>query len=93
MSLTDQPHPGTDPAPSSRRRPRRRRSAQPLAMASALAPGGRRRHWAALVRCPQCGYPHLCRSRELAGIPGIRRLPCGHQITLVIGRVYQRRVA
>jgi hypothetical protein len=58
-----------------------------------LAPGLSRRWWHALVRCPLCGFAHLCRSSELEGITGARQLPCGHRVTLMIARTYRQRDA
>jgi len=60
----------------------------PPAYASYLLPHGRRTwHWY-LVRCPACGAPHLGRARELADVTRTRRLPCGHQVQVVIARTY-----
>jgi hypothetical protein len=55
---------------------------------SLLAPGGRRRLWHYLARCPVCGSPHLGRVRELADVTRTRRLPCAHWIVVVIARTY-----
>ncbi|HEX6520943.1 MAG TPA: hypothetical protein VF070_13170 [Streptosporangiaceae bacterium] len=55
---------------------------------SLLVPGGRRRWWHFLARCPVCGAPHLGRARELSGVTGTRRLPCKHQVTIVVARTY-----
>ena len=55
---------------------------------SLLAPGGRRRWWHYLARCPVCGSPHLGRGRELADVTGTRRLPCQHWVLVVVARTY-----
>jgi hypothetical protein len=55
---------------------------------SLLVPGGRRRWWHFLATCPVCREPHMGRSKELAGVTGIRRLPCQHWVQVVVARTY-----
>jgi len=72
-----------------RRRAARRREAITCRV-SLLLPCAHRKMWHYLCRCPQCGSPHLGRARELAGVTGTRRLPCGHWIVVVVARTYGR---
>jgi len=53
-------------------------------------PDDQRRWWHYLARCPVCGRPHLGRSRELADVTGVRRLPCRHWVIIVGARTYGR---
>jgi hypothetical protein len=61
------------------------------AYASALVPELTRTCWHALVRCPVCGFAHMCRAREIENLTGNRRLPCGHRVALMIARTYRQR--
>jgi hypothetical protein len=70
-----------------RRRAARRREALTCRV-SLLEPSQHRRWWHYLCRRPACGSPHLGRSRDLAGVTGMRRLPCGHWVTIVVARTY-----
>ena len=72
-----------------RRRAARRREAVTCRV-SLLLPSEHRKLWHYLCRCPLCGSPHLGRARELAGVTGTRRLPCGHWIVVVVARTYGR---
>ncbi len=57
---------------------------------SLLVPSGRRTRWWYLATCPVCLRPHLGRSRDLPGVTGTRRLPCGHWVAIVVARTYGR---
>ncbi len=62
----------------------------PNAYASLYLPSGRRRwHWYA-YNCRTCGLYQLGRARELENVTGVRRAGCGHEVTVVIARVYGR---
>jgi len=65
----------------------RRRDAMTARM-SLLVPDEQRTWWHYLVRCPECGRPHLGRNRELAGVTGTRKLPCRHWVVIVVARSY-----
>ena len=58
---------------------------------SLLVPDELRTWWHFLARCPVCGRPHQGRSRELAGVTGVRRLPCRHWVVIVVARTYGRQ--
>jgi hypothetical protein len=66
------------------------RRAPLTARVSLLVPSGRRTRWWYLVTCPVCYAPHLGRSRDLPGVTGKRRLPCGHWVAVAIARTYGR---
>ena len=64
----------------------------PAAFASLYLPAGRRRwHWYAYA-CKTCGRHQLGRARQLDDVAGIRRASCGHQVNVVIARIYGRSV-
>jgi len=77
-------------SPKSPARQPAQRDREPVAYVSLLWPAGRRTCWWYLVRCRDCGLPHLGRARELADVTRTRRLPCGHWVTIMIARTYGR---
>ena len=100
-AVTPQGHPEASPAATAgspvrilgqggrRRRAARRREAITCRV-SLLLPSEHRKLWHYLCRCPLCGSPHMGRARELRGVTGMRRLPCGHWIVVVVARTYGR---
>lgn len=62
----------------------------PAGYATAYAPSGRRRRWAAILNCPVCPGHHLVFARELTGLSGIRRSNCGNgKVWVVISKVHR----
>jgi hypothetical protein len=78
----------TRPAVNGRRQRAASRRDAMTCRVSLLVPSGRRTRWWYLATCPVCHSPHLGRSRELAGVTGTRRLPCGHFVVITIARTY-----
>jgi hypothetical protein len=68
-----------------------RRKAAVTCRVSLLVPSGRRTWWWILGRCPVCGTPFLGRARHLQDVTRERRGQCGHRLTVVIARTYDRR--
>jgi hypothetical protein len=66
------------------------RNRPPLAPASVYAPLGRRRYWWYSYPCRTCGTYHFGRARELDEVTGVRRAGCGHQVNVMLARVYGR---
>jgi hypothetical protein len=61
------------------------------AYVSLYAPAGRRRWWWYSYRW--CGAYQLGRARQLEDVTGVRRAGCGHQVAIVIARIYGERAA
>lgn len=80
------PDPGASPRS-------RRGSRPPAAFVSLYTPTGRRRQWWYAYRCDRCGRHQLGRARELENVTGQRRAGCGHQVSIIIARVYGERPA
>ena len=65
-----------------------RRPQVPAAYVSLYLPAGRRTwHWYS-YRCRTCGLYQLGRARRIEDVAGARRASCGHQVNIVIARVY-----
>lgn len=64
----------------------------PSAPASAAAPAGNRRMWAAWARCPFCSGQHLHRGASREALDGAVRAGCGHPYIIDIKRTYRPRV-
>lgn len=76
--------PGDSTAPSMPRRTQSR-----TGFASAYAPHGRRRLWAAAARCPRCGRTSLHKAPSLAALDGsIRGGSCRHWYRIKVKGVY-----
>jgi hypothetical protein len=93
--MRDGPRPVTGDRPKqiathsiNRRGPKRRDAV--TCRVSLLMPAGRRTRWWYLATCPVCRAPHLGAARDLVGVTGIRRLPCGHYVVVTIARTYGR---
>jgi hypothetical protein len=61
----------------------------PNTYVSLYGPTGRRRWWWYSYRCGQCGTYQLGRAPRLEDVAGPRRAGCGHQLTVVVARIYQ----
>ena len=71
----------TDPAPKPQ---------AATAYVSLYAPSGRRTQWWYAYSCRTCGRYQLGRRPRLEDVAGLRRGGCGHEITVVIARIYGR---
>jgi hypothetical protein len=75
-------------ATQAERHARTRNHRAPSAYVSLYAPSGRRRWWWYSYRCGTCGAYQLGRARQLEDVTGERRAGCGHQVAIVVARVY-----
>jgi hypothetical protein len=69
-------------------RPGRGHRGPATAFVSLFAPSGRRRWWWYSYRCATCSTYQLGRARQLEDVTGERRGGCGHQVVIVVARVY-----
>ena len=77
---------------SVRRRPpagQRRRDAV-TARVTLIVPGYRRLRWTYLATCPVCLAPHIGKAKELAAVTRVRKMPCGHYVSIVVARTLGR---
>lgn len=65
----------------------------PLAPASVYAPLGRRRYWWYAYHCKTCGTYQFGRAKTLDAVTGTRRAGCGHLVSVMIARTYNRTEA
>jgi len=74
--------------PCQREKTARRRPRRPV-FVSLYAPSGRRRWWWYAYRCPSCSTYQLGRASDLDRVTGARKAGCGHQVEIMVARVYR----
>ncbi len=60
----------------------------PAAFVSLYMPSGRRKWFWYSYSCRTCGAYQLGRAPQLDDVAGVRRAGCGHQVSIVIARIY-----